>query len=136
MIKNKIGIHLHAKDIVKTKEFFVKLGFYAALDSKQTLCSFSLDTFEPNIRIIFHDTASLKKHTSCQDIYENNQNHQVFLSIEANSKAELYELANKVKNAGGNLCFEPSGFDDELMSFYHFEFTDLNGYSWDVVYEK
>jgi len=68
------------------------------------------------------------------DISNTKQGKEVLFDIELETKEELYELANLVKNAGGILDKEPTGIEHEALIMHSFRFIDLDGYLWGVSY--
>jgi predicted lactoylglutathione lyase len=64
------------------------------------------------------------------EITDTAQSTEVLLSVDAESKEEVDEMARKVAGAGGVIFGEPGGED----WMYGFGFSDLDGHRWNVLY--
>lgn len=133
MLNDTIAIGLFSTDIRKTREFYKKLGF--RVGSAEDLCGISFGN-NGKILITFAKVDRSKEYTGMEIPHKNHVNH-VVLSLNVESKSELFEFAENVKIAGGSILGEgPIGNDMEGFSFYSFSFIDIDGYRWDVSYNS
>jgi uncharacterized protein len=121
-------VNLPVKDLVKSTEFFTKLGF-----------SFDpMFTDENATRMIISDDASVmlvtepffKGFIEPQEIAETSKSREVLVGLSADSREEVDDLADKALAAGAEGLGEPE--DDGFM--YMRGFRDLDGHQWSFVY--
>ena len=129
---NRLNIvTLGTKDIVKSHEFFKKLGFQTSVRGEES---------NPDI-IFFKNEGSKIALFPIQELAEdvNKQNPPkvaggfpgITLAYNAKSKQEVDEILNRVTLAGGTIQKEPQATD---WGGYGGYFTDLDGYYWEVAY--
>jgi uncharacterized protein len=121
-------VNLPVKDLVKSTEFFTKLGF-----------SFDpMFTDENATRMVISDDASVmlvtepffKGFIEPQEIAETSKSREVLVGLSADSREEVDDLADKALAAGAEGLGEPE--DDGFM--YMRGFRDLDGHQWSFVY--
>ena len=126
MIKD-IWLNLPAKDLLKTQDFFEKIGF--RLNEEQTNDSMvCFQAGEKNTTILFFDEEVFTNFTQ-EDV--NNAGCEVLISFDAASREEIDEMARKVFEAGGTI-FSPPGEIEGWM--YGFGFIDPNGHRWNQLF--
>ena len=123
-------VNLPTKDINKTKTFFKAIGFVenTHFGENPTMASFFLG--EKNVAVNFF-TEEIFKGFSGNEIADTIKGTEVLLSIDAQTRAEVDELAKKAVEAGGIVYGKP-GEKDGWM--YGCGFTDLDGHRWNVLY--
>ena len=126
----QLWINLPVKDLKKSKKFFAKLGFsfnerYANNDE-----SASLVIGDKDVVVMLFKESAFKKFTG-NNILDSKQGTEVLFSIDAQSKQEVDEMAEKVTKAGG-VIFAEAGDTDGWM--YGCGFSDLDGHRWNVLY--
>ena len=123
-------INLPTKDVSKTKAFFKAIGFTenTHFGENPTMASFFLG--EKNVAVNFF-TEEVFKSFSGNEISDTSKGTEALFSIDAQSPAEVDELAQKAVDAGGTLYGKP-GKKDGWM--YGCGFTDLDGHRWNVLY--
>ena len=125
----QIWLNLPVKEVAKSKAFFSKIGFSfnEEHDTPSSTCmvvgegKFVVMLFEESLFVSF----SQNKLTDTQSSSE------VLISIEAESIAEVDELAEKVKEAGG-IVFAPPADSQGWM--YGCGFVDLDGHRWNALF--
>lgn len=126
----ELWINLPVKDLKKSKEFFTKIGFSfdeRYIDNDEGA---SLIIGDKNIVIMLFTQAAFKNFTG-SEIPDPKQGTEVLFSIDAESREEVDELAEKITKAGGTIYAE-AGDTDGWM--YGFGFVDLDGHRWNVLY--
>ena len=125
----QIWLNLPVKEVAKSKAFFSKIGFSfnEEHDTPSSTCmvvgdgKFVVMLFEESLFASF----SQNKLTDTQSSSE------ILISIDAESKEEVDELAKKVTEAGGNVFALPA---ESQGWMYGCAFTDLDGHRWNVLY--
>lgn len=123
-------INLPVKDLKKSKEFFTKLGFSFNTQYGNSDESAALMIGSKNSIVMLFVEPSFKKFTG-NEIVNTKQASEVLLSIDAESRAEVDEMALKAEAAGG-IVFGKPGENQGWM--YGCGFTDLDGHRWNVLY--
>ncbi|MFD2445333.1 VOC family protein [Bacillus sp. CGMCC 1.16607] len=122
-------INLPVKDMKKAIEFFTKLGFaintrHGNSDQAQLIIG------DNNATVMLFPDATFGNFTR-NEIANTKLATEVLLSIDAESREEVDEMAKKVLNAGGTIFAEP-GENQGWM--YGFGFADLDGHRWNMLY--
>jgi predicted lactoylglutathione lyase len=121
MIK-KAWINLPVKDPQKSIEFFNQLGF--SEDPRYGDCLAIGDI----IVMLFPEPTF--KNSTLNEIADTKQGTEVLITIEAENKEEVDEMAEKAEKAGGTIFSKPKLHG--LM--YGVGFSDLDGHRWNVLY--
>ena len=124
-----LWINLPVKDINRSKEFFAKLGFPFNPRFPESHISASLLVGEKNVVVMLFDEPTFKGFSN-SDVSNTNQ-AEVLLSIGAQSKNEVDELAKRAVAAGGTSNHQPSEMQGWM---YGCLFKDLDGHRWNVLY--
>jgi hypothetical protein len=126
----ELWINLPVKDVNKSKEFFTKLGFSFNTqygDSDESAC---LIVGVKNVVVMLFAESTFKTFTR-HEIADTGQAVEVLLSIDAESREEVDEMARKAAEAGGFVFGEP----EEIKGWmYGCGFADLDGHRWNVLY--
>ncbi|UKT65320.1 VOC family protein [Pedobacter mucosus] len=125
-----IWINLPVKDIAKSKNFFLALGFKLNLEYGSREDSACILIGESNFVIMLFEE-SLYESFVDKKLAENKSGTEVLFSFDAESVEEVNEMAEKVVAAGGTLYGKP-GYKDGWM--YGFGFIDLDGQRWNMLY--
>lgn len=124
-----LWINLPVKDVNKSKAFFSKLGFSfnQRYSSSNSAC---LLVGEKQVPVMLFEEREFKGFTG-KEISNTSQATEVLLSVGADSKEEVDELANKAIEAGGKSNHKPS----EVAGWmYGCVFSDIDGHNWNVLY--
>ena len=123
-------INLPVKDVKKSREFFTKIGFSANTKFPETKQSSSVFAGTNNIVIMLF-VENIFQGFSQNKLPDTKQSTEVLFSLDAESREEVNELAEKVKNAGGILYAKPA---ESQGWMYGFGFADLDGHRWNVLF--
>ncbi len=123
-------INLPVKDIGKSKEFFGKLGFSFNTHNGNSKNSVSLLIGQKKVVVMLFDEPTFKSFTN-NILADTKQGTEVLLSIDAESKEEVDEMAAKAVAAGGSSTHKPNEMPGWM---YGCVFTDLDGHQWNVLY--
>ncbi len=126
----QLWINLPVKDVKKSKEFFAKLGFKFNEQMGNSENSAALLIGEKNTVVMLFDESSFKGFTSAE-IADVTSAAEVLLSIDAESKEEVDEMAEKAVAAGGKSNHKPGEMKGWM---YGCLFTDPDGHRWNVLY--
>jgi predicted lactoylglutathione lyase len=125
----QIWFNLPVKDITKSKEFFKTLGF-TPTQYGNTAESAGFLIGEKNVVImLFVETAF--KNIVANQIADTKQVSEVLISIDAESRKEVDEMAATVIKTGGTLFSKPAEHQGWM---YGFGFSDLDGHRWNVLH--
>lgn len=127
---NDLWINLPVKDINKSKEFFIQLGFSFNTRHGNTDHSVCLLVGQKNIVAMLFDEKTFNGIID-GDISDANKANEVLLSIGVDSKDEVDELAKKAVAAGGKSNHQASEMQGWM---YGCIFSDLDGHKWNVLY--
>ena len=123
-------INLPVKDVKKSKEFFTKLGFSFDTQYGNSDESVALTIGSKNVIVMLFTEPTFKNFTN-NEIVNTKQSTEVLLSIDAESRAEVDEMAKKAETAGGIVFGKPA---ENQGWMYGCGFTDLDGHRWNVLY--
>ena len=112
----EIWVNLPVKDVKKSKEFFSKIGFsFNEQQSGEHNACMVVGT--KGIVIMLFAESMFKGFIGGGPVVDAKQgNGQVLISFDAESRAEIDELAKKVESAGGTLYGKPSDTEDGCMA--------------------
>jgi len=122
-----IFINLPVKDLEKTMDFFIQLGF--RFDMRFTNSNAACLILGDNIFTMFLLHDSFKTFTD-MEISDTSKYTEVLLSISLDTKEEVDEFVNKAFSLGAKSYSEPN--DHGWM--YQWGFKDLDGHIWEVMY--
>jgi predicted lactoylglutathione lyase len=128
MVK-QIWLNLPVKNVEKSKAFFTEIGF--SFNEKHDTASYTcMVVGENNFAVMLFEETQLE---SCiqNKITDTSLSSEMLISIDAQSKEEVDEFANKVQKAGGNLFAKPA---ENQGWMYGCGFADLDGHRWNVLY--
>jgi len=120
-------ITLGVRDVVKSRDFYVGLGFKVNLDG------YTADFEVDGIRI---SLCKLNKLAEDVNVYNPpeivNGFTGITLAYNLDSKEAVDEMYLKVQELGGNVEHTPEKAKD--WNGYHFYFRDLDGHYWEIAY--
>lgn len=125
----QIWLNLPVKDVAKAKDFFWKIGF-SFNEQHDTPSSTCMIVGEGHFVVMLFEEM-LFSSFSQNGITDTNSSSEVLISIDAESREEVDELAEKVKAAGGTV-FAPPAESQGWM--YGCGFADLDGHRWNVLF--
>ncbi|NUM77034.1 extradiol dioxygenase [candidate division KSB1 bacterium] len=126
----ELWINLPVKDVNKSREFFTKIGFTLNPHYGNSDESASFLVGSKSIVVMLFAEAAFKNFTR-HEIADTTKGTEVLLSIDAESRAEVDELARKAEQAGGTVFGKPGEHQGWM---YGCGFTDLDGHRWNVLY--
>lgn len=121
-------INLPVKDIKRSKDFFSTMGFKFNPNYGDNPNSASLLVGDKDVVVMLFDQPTFKSFINC-DLA--NKSTEVLLSIDAQSKEEVDEMASKAIAAGGSSDHKPSAMNGWM---YGCVFADPDGHRWNVLY--
>lgn len=125
----ELWINLPVKDLQKSREFFTKLGFtfHPRHENSQELAGLVLG--DKGVLVMLFPEPTFRSFTG-HEVADTRLGAEVLLSIDAQSREEVDELAAKVRDAGGTLFKPPGGTE----AMYGAGFADPDGHRWNVLY--
>jgi len=123
-------INLPVKDVNKSREFFTKLGFTLNPHYGNSAESASFLVGAKNIVVMLFAKSTFKGFTK-NALADPKKGTEVLLSIDAESREEVDEMAKKAAKAGGAVFSEPA---ENQGWMYGCGFADLDGHRWNVLY--
>ncbi|HEY0046705.1 MAG TPA: VOC family protein [Flavobacterium sp.] len=122
-------MNLPVKDIAASKTFFINLGFTFDSQFESADCtSLRIGENTPPIMLF---TEQMIESFSGQKVADPSNGVEVLISFDAESIAEVDEMAEKVRSAGGKIYGEPAEKDGWM---YGFGFSDPDGHRWNMLY--
>jgi predicted lactoylglutathione lyase len=129
MIKT-VWLNLPVKDLNKSKEFFRKLGFSFDTEHGNSEHSACFVVGEDKFNVLLFPEKTFKGFTQ-NEIADTGKGTEVLISIGAEAREEVDELARKAFEAGGRIFGEPG---EKQGWMYGCGFADLDGHRWNVLY--
>lgn len=128
MIKD-LWLNLPVKNVKRSKEFFTQLGFTFNVQNGDTDHSACLLVGAKNTVVMLFEEIVFSTFIK-NEISDASQSSELLISISAESKLEVDEMAKKVKLAGGIVYSEPGGEG----WLYGMAFSDLDGHRWNLLF--
>ena len=125
----QIWLNLPVKEVAVSKAFFSKIGF-SFNEEHDTPSSTCMVVGEGKFVVMLFEE-SLFASFSQNSLTDTKLSSEVLISIDAESKEEVDELAQKVQDAGGTI-FAPPAESQGWM--YSFGFADTDGHRWNVLF--
>lgn len=125
-----IWINLPVKNIEKSKTFFKTIGFREnpMHSEAKDLGSFFIGENDFVMMLFPEDTF---RNFTQNELSNTSTGTEVLLNIDAQSKAEVDDMAKTVAKAGGKIFAEPAASQGWM---YAFGFIDLDGHRWSLIY--
>ncbi|OOV20057.1 VOC family protein [Flavobacterium sp. LM4] len=125
----QIWLNLPVKNVAKAKEFFWKIGF-SFNEQHETPTSTCMVVGEGHFVVMLFEE-SIFESFSQNSITDTNAGSEILISIDAESREEVDELAQKVQDAGGTVFGAPA---ESQGWMYGCGFSDLDGHRWNVLF--
>ncbi|MNX28861.1 Glyoxalase-like domain protein [compost metagenome] len=125
----QIWLNLPVKEIVQSKIFFTKIGF-SFNEQHDTDHSAAMLVGEKNFVVMLFEESMFEGFVQ-NKISDTNSSSEVLISIDAESREEVDELAQKVIEAGGTVFAKPA---ESQGWMYGCGFADLDGHRWNVLF--
>lgn len=125
----QIWLNLPVKEVAASKAFFSKIGF-SFNEEHDTPSSTCMVAGEGKFVVMLFEE-SLFAGFSQNKITDTKTSSEVLISIDAESKQEVDELAKKVQEAGGDVFASPA---ESQGWMYGCGFADLDGHRWNVLF--
>ena len=125
----KIWLNLPVKNIEKSKQFFSKIGFSFNEEYSNENSACMLVGDQNFVVMLFEE--SLFGNFVQNTIADTQTHSEMLISIDAESRNEVEELAQKVEEAGGVLFAKPA---ENQGWMYGCGFSDLDGHRWNVLF--
>ncbi|MBE8725586.1 VOC family protein [Flavobacterium hungaricum] len=125
----QIWLNLPVKDVAKAKDFFWKIGF--SFNEQHDTPSSTCMVVGENHFVVMLFEEMLFSSFSQNGLTDTKSSSEILISIDAESKEEVDELAQKAAEAGGTV-FSPPAESQGWM--YGCGFADLDGHRWNVLY--
>jgi len=125
----QIWLNLPVKDVAKAKDFFWKIGF-SFNEQHDTPSSTCMVVGEGHFVVMLFEEM-LFSSFSQNGLTDTKSGSEVLISIDAENREEVDELAKKVEEAGGTI-FAPPAESQGWM--YGCGFADLDGHRWNVLF--
>ena len=125
-----VWLNLPVSDVIKSRKFFGAIGFTENPLHKNAkhLASFLIG--ENNFVLMLFPNETFKNFTQ-HDIGDTKKSTEVLINIDAQSRKEVDEMAQRVLKAGGKIYAEPA---ESQGWMYGFGFEDLDGHRWNMLY--
>jgi|SRR6185437_207936 len=129
MIKD-LWINLPVKNVRKSRDFFVKLGFKLNPHNGNTDNSACFLVGNANVVVMLFDESSFKGFTN-HEVADAKQGSEVLISVGVESKEQVDELAKNAVEAGGTSNHKPGKMEGWM---YGCLFIDIDGHRWNALY--
>ena len=123
-------LSLPVKNVQRSVEFFTKMGFAFNPQYPVTETGACLLMGEKNVVVMLFDEPAFKRYTGIAE-YEISKTPEVLLSIDAATKEEVDEIAQRAIEAGGSSDHKPSEMTGWM---YGCLFNDIDGHKWNALY--
>lgn len=123
----KIFVNLPVKDLNKTKEFFLKLGFECnpQFTNEQAACLVINDAIYVMLLVEEYFKTFTKK-----EIADSSKSTEAILCLSVDSREKVDEMVSKALAAGGKPFYDAQ--DHGFM--YGWSFQDIDGHLWELIY--
>lgn len=125
----QIWLNLPVKDAMKSKDFFSKIGF-KFLEERTTLDSACMLVGEGNFVIMLFAENMFQNFIN-HAITDTKQSSEFLISIDAESREEVDQIAENARAAGGTIFAKPA---ENQGWMYGCGFCDLDGHRWNVLH--
>ncbi len=125
----QIWLNLPVKNIEKSKQFFSEIGFSFNEEYSNENSACMLVGDQNFVVMLFEE--SLFGNFVQNTIADTQTHSEMLISIDAESRNEVEELAQKVEEAGGVLFAKPA---ENQGWMYGCGFSDLDGHRWNALF--
>ncbi|MCP1298000.1 VOC family protein [Chryseobacterium sp. S0630] len=125
-----IWANLAVTDLERTQKFYTELGFKPNNPhSSNELVSFFVAGNELIIHFFLKNV--IKNNLKSMKFGDPQSSNEIIFTLSAESKNQVDEWAEEVKNAGGTIVSEPESFGE---NYYGFVFADPDGHKFNVFF--
>lgn len=125
-----IWANLAVTNLERTQKFYTELGFKPNNPhSSNELVSFFFG--ENEFVIHFFLKKIIERNLKTMNFGDPQSSNEIIFTLSAETKEQVNNWANEVKNAGGTIVSEPESFGD---NYYGFVFADPDGHKFNVFY--
>ncbi|MEJ5962067.1 VOC family protein [Pedobacter immunditicola] len=130
MRARQMWFNLPVKDIQKAKVFYKEIGFTPnpMHENADHMASFFIGEKQVVMMLFPEDTF---KHFTGHEVSDTSKGTEVLLNIDADSREEVDEMCQIVRNAGGKIYTEPMEAQGWM---YAFGFEDPDGHRWAMLH--
>lgn len=128
MVK-QVWLNLPVKNVKNAKTFFSTIGF-AFNEGHETPTSIAMLIGEKNFVVMLFEEKQLQGFIQ-NKLTDTKESSEMMISIDAQSRQEVDDFADKVRQAGGEVFSEPAEIQGWM---YGCGFADLDGHRWNVLY--
>lgn len=128
MVK-EIWFNLPVKNVAQSKDFFQKLGF-PFNSAHATEHSAPMQVGQHKITVMLFEENLFKTFTQ-NELSDTLKGTEMLISIDAESREEVDDMARKAEEAGGTVYAKPA---ENQGWMYGCGFVDLDGHRWNVLY--
>lgn len=130
MKTKKFWLNLPVRDIRRSKAFFTEIGFTLNPNFQSNDDSASFLIGEHDFVMMLFPEEAFQGFTQ-NKIADTTRGTEVLLNIDAQSREEVDEMAQVVRQAGGTIYAEPG---ESQGWMYAFGFEDPDGHRWSVLH--
>ena len=123
-------LSLPVKDIKRSRAFFTEMGFKFNENNGNTDHSACLLVGDTNIGVMLFEEPMFKGFIN-SNIADTQEGTEVLLSVDAQNKEEVDEMAKRAVAAGGSTNHQPKEMTGWM---YGCVFSDIDGHKWNVLY--
>ena len=128
-MSRELWINLPVTDLKKSRQFFSEIGFTLHERHPEGDDMIGLVVGDHQVMVMLFPETTFQGFTK-HDVTNTDQSTEVLLSVSTNSRAEVDEIIEKVKRAGGSIFAAPG----EQNGLYGAGFCDLDGHRWNLLY--
>lgn len=125
---NSAWFNLPVKDVQRSKLFFKKLG--TTFVENETSEMFGIYLGKNKVQVMMFSHQQFEQFTQAR-VADLSHSGELLISMEAQSKKEVDELAEKVRKAGGTIFAGPETWQGWM---YGFGFQDPDGHRWNMAF--
>jgi predicted lactoylglutathione lyase len=126
----QLWLNLPVKDVARSREFFTRMGFKFNDSQGVTSDSACMLVGEKPVVIMLFEEHILQGFTR-QELTDTSKSTEMLISIDAESREEVDEMAVRAQSAGGIVFTQP----EEIQGWmYGCGFCDPDGHRWNVLY--
>ena len=125
----QIWLNLPVKDIGRSKEFFTALDF-SFKENRSNATMLAMMVGDNNFPVMLFEESAFKKVVQ-NEITDTILSSEILISVDAQSREEVDQFAQKVTAAGGDVFAKPA---ENQGWMYGCAFSDPDGHRWNVLY--
>ena len=131
MATKQIWLNLPVKDVLKSRKFYMQLGFtFNDIHSETDQSAQCMLVGDNHFVIMLFPEDTFKKFSK-NEITDTKKSSEILISIDAQSREEVDKLTQKAKEAGA-IIYEEAGENQGWM--YGSGFADLDGHQWNILF--